>query len=216
MSIKGPRKWTKGDKVLQNQKRVNRQVQRSKGWMLDALLLLMDEMPYDKITVSDITEKAGVARQTFYRNYAGKDDIAMQYLDSIFNDNFLTMKSVRDERGRNVLTIALSFRGLIEHKEKLTKLQRNDTERLILAYTQRWEDYVIDFGKNKVSRTERLLFRYSIKFQVGGSLRMILDWMKHDMPMPVEQMSSLLQKFIDAIEAGTGYLPNLTIRIQND
>jgi hypothetical protein len=36
------------------------------------------------------------------------------------------------------------------------------------------------------------------------------------MPMPVEQMSSLLQKFIDAIEAGTGYLPNLTIRIQND
>lgn len=201
---------------MQNQKRVNRQVQRSKGWMLDALLLLMDEMPYDKITVSDITEKAGVARQTFYRNYAGKDDIAMQYLDSIFNDNFLTMKSVRDERGRNVLTIALSFRGLIEHKEKLTKLQRNDTERLILAYTQRWEDYVIDFGKNKVSRTERLLFRYSIKFQVGGSLRMILDWMKHDMPMPVEQMSSLLQKFIDAIEAGTGYLPNLTIRIQND
>jgi AcrR family transcriptional regulator len=202
--------------VLQNPNKVNRQVQRSKGWMLDALLLLMDEMPYDKITVSDITEKAGVARQTFYRNYSGKDDIALQYLDSIFNNNFLRIKNIRDEKGRNALAITLSFRGLIEHREKLAKLQRNDTERLILAYTQRWEDYVIDFGKNKVSRTERLFFRYAVKFQVGGSLRMILDWMKHDMPMPVEQMSGLLQKFLEAIETGTGGLPNLTIRIQND
>ncbi|MDR2404436.1 MAG: TetR/AcrR family transcriptional regulator [Spirochaetaceae bacterium] len=202
--------------MLQNTHKVNRQVQRSKSWMLDALLLLMDEMPYDKITISDITEKAGVARQTFYRNYAGKDDIALQYLDSIFNNNFLKMKNVRDEKGRNVLAITLSFRGFIEHKEKLAKLQRDDTERLILAYTQKWEDYVIDFGKNKVSRAERLLFRYTIKFHVGGSLRMILDWMKHDMPMPGEQMSSLLQKFIDAAETGAGGLPNLTIRIQNN
>jgi hypothetical protein len=30
-------------------------------------MLLMDEKPYSKITVSDITEKAGIARQTFYR-----------------------------------------------------------------------------------------------------------------------------------------------------
>jgi hypothetical protein len=36
------------------------------------------------------------------------------------------------------------------------------------------------------------------------------------MPMPVEQMSSLLQKFIDAIETGTRGLPDLTIRIQNN
>jgi AcrR family transcriptional regulator len=215
MSIEKTKKWTKGDKVLQERK-LNRQVQRSKGWMLDALLLLMDEMPYDKITVSDITERAGVARQTFYRNYAGKDDIVLHYLDSIFNDNFIKIKNIRNEDGRNVLIITLSFKGLIEQKQKLTKLQRDDTEHLLFAYTQKWEDYVIDFAKNKVSRTERLLFRYMVKFQVGGSLRMILDWMKHDMPMPAETMSGLLQKFIGAVETGAGGIPHLIIRIQND
>jgi AcrR family transcriptional regulator len=201
--------------VLQNKNKVNRQVQRSKGWMLDALLLLMDEMPYDKITVSDITEKAGVARQTFYRNYTGKDDIVMQYLDSIFSD-FLMIKNIHDAEGRSGLIITLSFKGFIEHKQKLAKLQRDDTERLIFAYTQKWEDYVIDFAKNKVSRTEKLFFRYRVKFQVGGSLRMILDWMKHDMPMPVETMSGLLQKFIGAIEAEIGGVPHLAIRIQDN
>jgi AcrR family transcriptional regulator len=186
--------------VLQEKPKVNRQVQRSKDWMLDALFLLMDEMPYDRITVSDITEKAGVARQTFYRNYAGKDDIIMQYLDSIFRDNFLKIKNIRNDQGRDMLVITLSFAGFIEHKQNLAKLQRGDTERLILAYTQKWEDFVIDFGKNKVSRTERLLFRYRVKFQVGGALRMVLDWMKHDMPMPAETIGGLLQKLIGAIE----------------
>jgi AcrR family transcriptional regulator len=173
-------------------------------------------MPYDKITISDITGRAGVARQTFYRNYTGKDDIVLRYLDSIFNDTFLKIKNIHDADGRNALLITLSFKGFIEHKQKLAKLQRDDTERLIFAYTQKWEDYVIDFGKNKVFRTEKLLFRYRVKFQVGGSLRMILDWMKHDMPMPAEMMSGLLQKFIGAIEAEIGGVPHLAIQIQND
>jgi AcrR family transcriptional regulator len=71
-------KWTDGkicrridkrSKVLQKSGSNNRQVRRTRSWISEALMLLMDEKPYDKITVSDITEKAGIARQTFYRNY---------------------------------------------------------------------------------------------------------------------------------------------------
>lgn len=200
---------------LQNQNKVNRQVQRSKEWMLDALLLLLDEMPYDKITVSDITEKAGVARQTFYRNYTSKDDVVLQYLESVFT-NSLTMKITRDENNRNTLIITLSFKRLLEHKQKTINLLRNDTERLVFLYTQKWEDYVIDFGKNKVSRMEQLIFRYMVKFQVGGSLRMIVDWMKHDMPIPPEKMGELLHQFIGTFRSGVGGIPALVVTIQND
>jgi AcrR family transcriptional regulator len=204
----------KTEKLSRKNGKINRQVQRSREWIQDALLLLLDETTYDKISISDITARAGVARQTFYRNYRGKDDIILQFLDSSFTDKFLIIAEARDGRGRKVITITLSMGGLFDHRQKLAKLQRDDTERLIFAYTQRLEDQVIESGKGKISRGDQLLFRYKVKFMVGGSLRMILDWMKHDMPMATEKLGDLLQQCINAVDAATGGLPNLVIKIQ--
>ncbi|MBQ6411236.1 MAG: TetR/AcrR family transcriptional regulator [Atopobiaceae bacterium] len=44
-----------------------------------ALLELMAEKPYDDITVSELTERAQVARVSFYRNFDGKDDVLRRY-----------------------------------------------------------------------------------------------------------------------------------------
>lgn len=43
----------------------------------DALIDLMKIKPYSKITVTDITERAGVSRMAYYRNYEDKDDILL-------------------------------------------------------------------------------------------------------------------------------------------
>jgi AcrR family transcriptional regulator len=40
-----------------------------------ALIHLMGDHPYEKITVSEIVRRAGVSRTAFYRNYADKEDI---------------------------------------------------------------------------------------------------------------------------------------------
>ncbi len=40
-----------------------------------ALMHLMGEHPYEKITVSEIVRRAGVSRTAFYRNYTDKEDI---------------------------------------------------------------------------------------------------------------------------------------------
>ena len=44
-------------------------------WLADALLSLMEEQDYSKITVKDICNKADLSRQTFYNFFIGKDDI---------------------------------------------------------------------------------------------------------------------------------------------
>ncbi|MBR6940531.1 MAG: TetR/AcrR family transcriptional regulator, partial [Clostridia bacterium] len=38
-----------------------------------ALLIIIREKDYDEITITDITEKAGVSRMAYYRNYKSKD-----------------------------------------------------------------------------------------------------------------------------------------------
>ena len=40
-----------------------------------ALIYLMNEMDFNKITITDIVKRAGVSRTAFYRNYTVKEDI---------------------------------------------------------------------------------------------------------------------------------------------
>lgn len=45
-----------------------------KECMADALLRLMREMPVEKISITQITEKAGVGRATWFRNFTSKNE----------------------------------------------------------------------------------------------------------------------------------------------
>ena len=40
----------------------------------------MNKKNYENITITDIAERAGVTRITFYRNFNTKDDIVKQYV----------------------------------------------------------------------------------------------------------------------------------------
>lgn len=51
----------------------------SRDWLVQALLSLMNSMPYSKITVKNICTKADLSRQTFYNFFETKDDIIRFY-----------------------------------------------------------------------------------------------------------------------------------------
>ena len=40
-----------------------------------AMMYLMSEKPYESISVSELTKRAGVSRTAFYRNYESKEDV---------------------------------------------------------------------------------------------------------------------------------------------
>lgn len=48
--------------------------------MTEALLLLMRQKPLSDISISELCEKAGVSRISFYRNFSSMDDILIQHL----------------------------------------------------------------------------------------------------------------------------------------
>ena len=51
--------------------------------MVTALIQLLKEKPLSAITISELTEKAGVSRMTYYRNYRSKEEIFSCYLGDI-------------------------------------------------------------------------------------------------------------------------------------
>ncbi|SCF03331.1 DNA-binding transcriptional regulator, AcrR family [Micromonospora viridifaciens] len=55
----------------------DRRVRRSQRLLREALVALIPEKGYDRITVQDILDRADVGRSTFYTHYRDKDDLLL-------------------------------------------------------------------------------------------------------------------------------------------
>ena len=69
-----------------------KQSEKSKVWMEEALLQLMKTKDFSEITIKDITERAGVSRLTFYRNYDNKEHILVHHISAGFSEYMDTLK----------------------------------------------------------------------------------------------------------------------------
>ena len=145
----------------------------------------MDEKPYDSITVSDIAEKAGVARPTFYRNFDDKDEVVLQYLNNSFGTE-------NDAKNNNIILL-FDHKYLIKHQKNLVKiLSTASIENRIYRELQNYTVSLTEHYKKQLSAEDYLICRYKICYQITGSLRIIFDWFINNMPMPVDNIVSML------------------------
>lgn len=99
--------------------------------LITAVILLMETMPYEKITITDICKKAGVSRNAFYRNYPKKDAIIRYYLFKITEDY---RKKLREKS--NTITAYSFFYHLLvhmsQHKELIYKILSADLQYILI------------------------------------------------------------------------------------
>jgi AcrR family transcriptional regulator len=74
--------------------RLDARVRRSRDRLGDALVELVQEKPFDSITVQDVLDRAGVSRSTFYAHYRDKDDLFLSDADEFFEH--MAMRLVRE------------------------------------------------------------------------------------------------------------------------
>lgn len=64
-------------------KQINKTALQSQRMITDALLELMENQPFVRITITQICDRAGVGRKTFYRNFELKEDVIEFRLDEL-------------------------------------------------------------------------------------------------------------------------------------
>ena len=62
-------------------KKEDRRVQRTRQLLLSALMSLLSERGFDKLTVQGIINRANVGRATFYAHFVDKEDLLVQAMD---------------------------------------------------------------------------------------------------------------------------------------
>ncbi|MCI5647823.1 MAG: TetR/AcrR family transcriptional regulator [Fusicatenibacter sp.] len=87
---------------MDKRKEANLRVKKS---IATSLLKLMHEKSFSDITISELIEAAGVARVSFYRNYASKEDVLLTLIDDVLEqfrgtidsgeENYYTYENVR-------------------------------------------------------------------------------------------------------------------------
>lgn len=81
-------------------KKTDARVRRTRDALGDALIALMQEKPFDTITVQDVLDRAHVSRSTFYTHYSDKDDLLMSDAEEFFEALSMALSQHGDKSDR--------------------------------------------------------------------------------------------------------------------
>ncbi|MDR3598340.1 TetR/AcrR family transcriptional regulator [Clostridium sp.] len=175
--------------------KTNRIAEQSKKWLIEALFDLMKEKPYNNITVTEIADKAQLARRTFYRNFKVKEDLLSEYASYLFEDY---IKCIKENTILTFSTLLITyFEFWNNHIKELELLKQNnlfyliiqeanlfipDLNRLIEA---QWHNY-----ENSIEE------RYICLFNVGGLWNVLSEWIEDKERRSPKEMAKIIQKAI--------------------
>lgn len=186
---------------------------RSKAEITEALLQIMNEYNFSEITVKHILAEAHVARKTFYRNFASKEDVLKSYIDSLildYVDKLIELaKSPNASKNSNLFPeniLRLIFSICLENRDFLICLYKNDLMHVLLqqmnAAISKVHTQVVPNDHYIFSGISPELTDYIISFNVSAIWGTINRWvergMNDDPEVIIENLGHFLYNFISS------------------
>ncbi len=149
------------------------------------------ESPIEKITVKEISEKAGYSRVTFYNYFKDPYDLLNQ-IEEEFISNFTKAIHNNIEKNRFLDNFLYTFDELINQNELYSQILLNNSYNL--QFSKRLQDIVIPLAlKNfKISQDNKKAI-YAFEFYIQGVVSMITSWMKNEKDMSIEELGSIIK-----------------------
>ncbi len=128
-------------------------VVRTKRLLAKALKELLQEKPFDKITVNDVCDRALVHRATFYNHFTDKTDLLNFIFDEMQEEIYQNAFDIKDYSSIKELYLGIVVRILdycLKNKQSLKLILKNSTQEfqaIMLDTIKRGMYYLI--SKNK-------------------------------------------------------------------
>jgi AcrR family transcriptional regulator len=177
-------------------KTINRQTIRSRRLLQEALVALLQDKPYKKITISEITDKADLARSTFYAHFDTKEQLLISYVDDIL-DQFFELISTRNSINpdeENDIRINIKFFEIWDECCKIDEIIKAvDIDNLILYRFRRyWEKNFENMPPEFRSQRSPELVKYLNNFLAYSFFGLLKTWLLDNKKHPPEIMGQLL------------------------
>ena len=160
----------------------------TKNYIYEAFRLLLTKEKYDKISVCDICDKAGVSRMSFYRNFESKDDLLIKGFNFIL-DNFKAKLDTMEHKSHYGVIKEL-FETFKEYKDIYPALEGTNISKTLLinAIEKIKKDAVYD----NITRTSK----YIPTFYFSAISVTMFDWLRHGAVETSDEMARLITSLI--------------------
>lgn len=164
---------------------------QSMNWLTDALISLMAETEYQKITVLQICKRSGLSRQTFYNFFSAKDEILHYCLQQHYEAQFRRFSAIGSI---SLLDAVGAFETVLNDNRVLLRLMvENHLEGII---TEEICACVYLFaGRFSVTPQQKTL-KYGISFLGGALSQTIVCWFKDDDPVSAAELATMLEDIL--------------------
>jgi AcrR family transcriptional regulator len=173
-------------------------VRRTRDALGDALIALMQEKPFDTITIQEVLDRAHVSRSTFYSHYSDKDDLLMSDAEEFF-EALSTALSAHGDKSDRVFPVREFFTHLADVQPFFKALVKSGRFQENMELARGHFARGIERRLAELPRAQSILEseRSAIAFTHAGALLSLLTWwLDRGMREPPEQMDELFHRMV--------------------
>ncbi|OQY32878.1 MAG: hypothetical protein B6I38_04095 [Anaerolineaceae bacterium 4572_5.1] len=179
----------------------DRRVRRTQKLLGEALIALVLEKGYKNITIQDVTDRADIGYRTYFRHYAGLDELflnlAQERLDELYE--ILDLPEAEENVSDPVAIFRKSGETLFGHIQENSKIFRvlllDDSLYFIL-------EPVMKMAREKAESSLSALPEKNITIPIAANhmiasvFALMRWWLENDMPHPPEKMGKIFTDLI--------------------
>jgi AcrR family transcriptional regulator len=193
-------------------KKEDRRVERTRKLLHEALLALIPEKGYEKITVQDILDRANLGRSTFYSHYRHKDELFLSgfgHLRTMLEEQHQALMAAKT-RGKGAdfnLSLEL-FRHARENHGHYKAMVGKESGQMIMQQAHKYltelvKGYLTEVMKNR--KSPPLQPDLAAHWIVSSFLSLLTWWLDRNMPYSPEKMDEMFRKLtLPGVEAALG------------
>ena len=186
--------------------KVDRRVRRTRNALGDALIALMQEKPFESITVQHVLDRADIGRSTFYAHYRDKDDLFLSDMED-FLDLMSNLLQRRQEVSNRVAPVREFFAHADEMRHLQTALIAADKMRDFVEMAQGYFARSIEQRLASLSASQAIpaAQRNAMAHAFAGSLLSLMSWwIAQSSPASPAEMDELYHQMVwSGVAAGS-------------
>lgn len=169
---------------------------RSMDLITTALFELLEKTPFAQITISDICSKAGVARKTFYRNFASKTAVVERLVDQVFYE-FMQKYDFKTSGARKIYLYWYEY--ILCTKEFSAMFFDADLYLFIVEKIREFVQIELEETLFNSASFDPLHADYYLNFAAAGIASLMREWMKKDYQTPAKIMAAMTARLLGGI-----------------
>ncbi len=175
-------------------KRPNPISERSRRRITEALISLMHQKPFGKISIKEVVEEAGLTRQTFYHKFESKEDVLFQYHEELFSE---FIQKLDDTKVTDWEQVVLYFFRFWQSQSDFVELLINNG--LVFIMERQYPEFFRDIKRQYLGNTgySDAETDFIFSFISGALISLMVDWVRSGEVMTTREITQLVVELLN-------------------